>query len=219
MICIMCALDVEYNNIKKYFNICKEIKKDEFCQIAECNNKQVIIVKSGIGKSLAYKYSKYIIEKYGHKTLFLSAGIAGAIAPELNIGDVVISNIIVDCIKSEIVNEYSFNKNIIGYFSGLKNGSNINLHIGKVICNDEIINNNHIKQNLYTKSQALCVEMESTGVAQNCSEGNIPFAAFKIISDLADGKAVLSMLRTQHKVTDKLGLFLSKYIILLQELI
>ncbi len=204
MICIMCALDIEYSNIKRYFNIDKEFALDENCQISECNSGKFIIVKSGVGKELAGSYTVYVINKYSNISHILSTGIAGALAPNLNIGDIVIGDTILDYANSDIIKEYTYITDNNLYIKVSKSISST-LHVGKILSSDILLNNSIVKERLYNNYNVLCVEMESAGVVSECIKNNILFTPVKIISDLADDRAIISMVRVQSKITDSLG--------------
>lgn len=218
MLCIISALDIEYDNIRKYFRVDYEYRKSSDCVISECNNREIIIVKAGVGKISASKSSKYIISKYKNISHIISTGIAGALSSDLKIGDIILGHTIIDYrqgnstnviksiynLKCDLVNKMeSEQKNIY-----LKD-NDINLFMGKIISSDIIINNENIKQELYLKYDGCCVEMESAGVIKESNKAGIPFWVIKVISDFANENAVISIFKNQYELTDKLGKLLS----------
>ena len=200
---IICALDIEYRGIIKHFTVEYENILNDAWEYACCNNGRLLIVKSGIGKEAARQCTEYIINELNPSSI-ISAGIAGAISLELNIGDIVISNEIIDYRENQTPIEISAQSIFIP--SRLQES----LYTRKMICVDDIVNDSSKKKKLFDEYGALCVEMESAGIIKECNKHNIPFAAVKIINDHADGRAIISMMKAQQKVTDKLGQFLSE---------
>lgn len=198
-------MDIEYSNIKKYFRINIEYKVDGCCEISECNNGRLLIVKSGIGKELAGRYTEYVIKKYKDITNIFSVGIAGAISSNIEIGDVVISDNIIDYSQNHVLNEYQSQHNKQFDRADMYKCNNRNIHIVKILSNDILINDKKCKNVLYSEYGALCVEIESAGVIVECNRFSIPFTAIKTINDYADEKAVITLMRRQAKVADDLG--------------
>lgn len=205
--CIVCALDIEFIHIKKYFDVNAEYRVEKDCEIAECNKGKLIIIKSGIGKLLAGKYTEYAIKKYKDIRHIYSTGIAGAISPDLKIGDIVIGNEVIDYAGSENISKYMLEGDSETEIELLDERG---IYRGKILSSDIIINDNSIRNAIYNCYGALCVEMESAGVFHKCVEYKIPFTAIKIISDNADGKAIISMLRAQKRVMDQLGAYIKR---------
>ena len=202
--CIFCALDIEFQNIVKHYNVDYRMQIGDKWQVAHCDKGKYLIVKSDIGKRSAEQCAEFIISRYREISFVVSAGLAGAISPVLEIGDIVIGNKIIDYSEDKRPQELTpINKKLVAI-----QGESV--HIGKVICNDGIINDKVKKKALFEEHGALCVEMESAGVIMVCNKSNIPFAAVKVVSDHADGRAMISMMRTQHHVTETLGQFLTQ---------
>lgn len=216
MIALLCAVDFEYENAKKYFNIYKIKKIDEF-EIAECEF-NIIIVLCGMGKKNASECAKKILSTYINIKLVISAGTAGSIGVA-EIGDIVISTEVVNycnetnCAETITQGDYNLIKKLITYSYELKDyfykRQKIHIHTGKVLCSDELIQNKDISNHLNKKYHAQCVEMESSGVMSVCLEYKIPFVSIKIISDHADQFAFIYLCRGEERLTNLLGTVLS----------
>lgn len=210
ILCIICAMDLEYKYIFYHYKIEKEFKINDFL-IAESENRMLVLVKSGIGKSSAAICTHIILKMYPEITCVLSVGIAGALDPVLLVGDIVVSERIIDYSKERQVVVYQTTNDIEHYFDLSER-----VHIGTVISSDNLVQEAYEKQWLYTELSGTCVEMESAAMGRICQKKKIPFSAIKVISDYADKEALRTMIRTQISVSKELGFFIysliTKYI-------
>ncbi len=109
----------------------------------------------------------------------LSFGVAGALSPELSVGDVVLATGVIDASGNEIPTAESWCKRVSAVLSeheeivwqGLIYGSDdaIGLPSGKADC--------------HQKTGALCVDMETHRMARVAAEAQTPFLAIRVISD------------------------------------
>lgn len=169
--------------------------------IAECESGRLLLAKSGIGKYSAYNCTLEVLNRYRNIRAVFSVGIAGALSPDLKIGDIVVGNCIIDYRKGQPVEEKHSQWNAKVFFSD-------NIRYGKIISSDSVLTNRSKKQSLFLDTNGLCVEMESAGVIKACERNEIQFCGIKIISDLAEKRAVVEMLRSQMDVTVSLGKFI-----------
>lgn len=100
ILCIICAMELE-----------KEYELNHFF-IAESENRMLVLAKSGIGKSSAAICTQMILKRYPKITYMLSVGIAGAIDPVLRIGDIVVSDRIIDYSKERKAIVYQITNDI-----------------------------------------------------------------------------------------------------------
>lgn len=90
MLGIMGAMHEELDRIVSMIESVKEEKVgNKLVYLGTLNHKQVAVVFSGWGKVAAATTSTMLIERYNIKSLIFT-GVAGAISPLLNIGDIVI---------------------------------------------------------------------------------------------------------------------------------
>ena len=89
---IIAAMQEELDEIIK---IMTDTKKETIYEIeflhGKIQNKEVIAVKSGIGKVNAGRTTQILIDKYNVDNV-INVGSAGALNPEINIGDIVIGD-------------------------------------------------------------------------------------------------------------------------------
>ena len=233
MKCIICALDTEYESVKAFFNSVKETCIDDTFSICECESNDIILVKSGIGKALAYKHTEYIFNNYKDVETVYSVGIAGAMSDDINIGDIVVADVVLNLNINDCVNECTASDiidsccNKVDCISSLNDDLSITEYnvndskdlfkiindnyedgkvvLGKVLSTDFIVSNLDLRNKLYDKTASICVEMESGGIAEICSKKNKKFFAIKIISDFADDNALNSMLKRQIALMRNMG--------------
>ncbi len=121
-------------------------------------------------------------------TAILSCGLAGALAPELKAGDIVLGELFPGEGRGPVASGP-----ILG--PGLRRGTDIvgslgqllpKAHIGDVTVSDTIIASIAEKRALYAKTGALAVDMESHIAARVAARHNLPFAIIRVISDSAN---------------------------------
>lgn len=167
--------------------------------------KQVVVCKSGVGKVNAAVCTQILIDLYKVDGIIFT-GVAGALHPELNIGDIVIST---DCMQHDIdVTALGFARGIIPYQEKsvyeadptlvyvARNSSreSIDGHTmeGRILSGDQFIASRELVVKLYEEMGGYCTEMEGAAVAQVCSMNNVPFVIIRSISDKADGSAQIN---------------------------
>lgn len=166
------------------------------------HGKQVVVCKSGVGKVNAAVTTQILIDSFGvSKVLF--TGVAGALHPELNIGDIVISS---SCMQHDMdVTPLGFARGVIPYQEvsdfpadqhlielaeeACKEQAAGHFIIGKVLSGDQFIASRETVQTLYEELGGACAEMEGSAVAQVCYMNSVPYVVIRSMSDKADGSA------------------------------
>ena len=166
------------------------------------HGKSVVVCKSGVGKVNAAMTTQILIDQFGaSKVLF--TGVAGALHPDLDIGDIVIST---ECIQHDMdVSALGYARGIIPYqeistftadeqLVALAGEACREISIGKyllgrVLSGDQFIANRDTVALLHNEMGGVCVEMEGAAVAQVCFMNNIAFVIIRSMSDKADGSA------------------------------
>lgn len=199
---IICAMDIEYTNIVRFMQIDSKSNINGNWTVAECNGGNCIVAKADVGKKAAGMCVGYVLDHYKGISCIISAGMAGALSPDMNIGDIVLSRLIIDYPANLAYEEITENP----LFDKLKDKD---CKLGAILCSNDVINDKCLKNKLYNDHKALCVEMESTGIIKECKAFNIPFVAVKIISDNADEMTLKTFFRHQQQVAERLGIFLT----------
>lgn len=166
------------------------------------HGKQVVICKCGVGKVNAAVCTQLLIDRFG-VTEIIFTGVAGALHPELSIGDIVISS---HCMQHDMdVTPLGFAKGVIPFapdsvfsadprlqelaFRAAEELYPGHIRIGKVLSGDQFVADREKVRELHQDMQGDCVEMEGSAVAQVCHLNQIPFVILRSMSDKADGSA------------------------------
>lgn len=186
-------------------NIMEEKKQKKIYNIifneGKIENKKVIVVQSGIGKVNAARTTQILIDKFNIKKI-INVGSAGALNPKLNIGDIVIANKLVQ--HDFDITAFNHKK---GYITGVgenikcdndlvKKIQNIANNIkkekykiitGTIASGDIFCTEIEMKNKIYEKFNAECIEMEGAAIGQVSYLDNIPFIVIRSISDSPNG--------------------------------
>ncbi|MEC0243572.1 5'-methylthioadenosine/adenosylhomocysteine nucleosidase [Paenibacillus dokdonensis] len=165
-------------------------------------HQDIVVCKSGVGKVNAAVTTQILIDSLGvSKVLF--TGVAGAVHPELNIGDIVISS---ECLQHDMdVTALGFERGVIPYQEvsvfqadpalvalaekACGELGEVNCRVGRVLSGDQFIASVEQVNWFYEHLQGACVEMEGASVAQVCYMNRVPFVIIRSMSDKADGSA------------------------------
>ena len=124
---------------------------------------EMVIICGGIGLEAARRAAEAVISLY-HPTQLLSVGFAGALTPELRVGDVIEASVVIDARDGSraFVEGVDSQNSLVTYMSvaGVQQ-----------------------KKNLGHAFDAKAVDMEAAAVAAAAVAHGLPFAATKVISD------------------------------------
>lgn len=167
----------------------------------EWKGRSLIVMKSGVGKVNAAMATQYLISHFPLRAV-ISQGVAGAVHPQLNIGDIVLGD---SHIQHDLnVTALGFEKGEIPYstvhdFPGdpilLKKAKQaceklgFSYMAGRIISGDQFISDPEIIRELSREFSAHAVDMEIAAIAQVCHINQMPFLSAKAISDRADRMA------------------------------
>lgn len=197
-IAIMGAMPEE---IEPLLSHVQNIRKTEYAANiyyeAEYKGKEVVIAYSKIGKVFAALTAAMLIEKFGCDRL-LFTGVAGAIDPDLEIGDLIIANGLCqhDLDITAFGHPYGYVPEgevciatdpylrkvarVVAAEKGLP------LKQGVIATGDQFIANNKRKSWIAEIFDAHAIEMEGASVAVVCNALQVPFFILRAISDSAD---------------------------------
>lgn len=166
------------------------------------HNQRIVLCKSGVGKVNAAVTTQILIDTYGVDCIIFT-GVAGAVHPDLNVGDIVIS--------SELM-QHDMDVTALGFPRGTIPYEEVSLfvsderlkqaaldasnelfpgqvQVGRVLSGDQFIASRDTVAKLYSELQGTCTEMEGAAVAQVCAMNSIPQVVIRSMSDKADGSA------------------------------
>lgn len=199
---IIVAMQEELDEI---LNIMHEVEQKKVYNVdfIEGNIEQnhVILVKSGVGKVNAARITQILIDKLDVKFI-VNVGSAGGLNPKLNIGDIVIAEKVIQ--HDFDITAFNHNK---GYITGVGdyihcdkglveklnnicynlNDKEYKIITGIIASGDIFCTNVKMKDKIYSKFNAECVEMEGAAIAQVCYLDKVPFVVIRSISDSPNG--------------------------------
>ena len=201
---IIGAMDEEIRFLRNEMKI-KEIKTiaDMDFYIGIIENKEVVLVRCGIGKVNAAICTQILISVFDIKTI-INIGVAGAIKDTLNILDIVVST---------DVQQHDFDVTGFGYRLGeiprmrksvfpadenlIQKALDASNEVltdnkvvkGRIVSGDIFVSDVKLKQNILENFGGYCTEMEGAAIGHTCYVNNIPFVVVRVISDKADGSA------------------------------
>jgi len=166
------------------------------------NGKSIILCKSGVGKINAAVCTQILIDDFNIKQVVFT-GVAGALHPELEIGDIVVSTAAM---------QHDIDASALGFIRGTipfadksvfeadKNLVELALKAseeliegkaitGLILSGDQFISAGLAAKELHELFGGYCTEMEGAAVAQVCHMNEIPFVIVRSMSDKADGSA------------------------------
>ena len=197
---IIFAMKEELDALKKLINIEKIEKIYELTFFyGIIDNKTCIFVESGIGKVNAARTTQILIDKIGVDYIF-NIGVAGGISNDLQVGDIVIGEKIVqhDFDITAFNHKKGYIPNVGVYIESDKMLINIASNVitegvkGVIATGDIFCSENNMAKKINDKFGALCVEMEGASIAQVCYLCNIPFIIIRSISDVPNNNNVVT---------------------------
>lgn len=204
MLGIIGAMDEEVAKLKEHMTDVEVTTKAsmDFYK-GKLNDKEVVVVRSGIGKVNAAICTQILVDDF-HISAVINTGIAGSLRAEINIGDIVLST---DAL------EHDMEATAFGYPVGqiprmdtlafeadkklielakeccAKVNPDIQTFTGRVVSGDQFIANKEKKEWLIENFAGYCTEMEGAAIAHCAYLNNIPFLVIRAISDKADDSA------------------------------
>lgn len=197
------AMEEEIKHLFGITSVEKTVQKAGMVFSYGClENRPIVIVRSGIGKVNAALCAQILIETFQVKRIVF-IGVAGAILPQLKIGDLVISS---DSMYHDVdVTAFGYPRGQLPRFNvhsfpadpelisfAKKSAATIedcNVFVGRVLTGDRFISAVKAAEFLAVELGGICTEMEGAGVGQACYLYNIPYVLIRSISDRADGVA------------------------------
>lgn len=167
--------------------------------------KEVVVVRSGIGKVNAGICAQILVDLFGVDTL-INTGVAGSLDAAIDIGDMVIST---DAVQHDMdtsifgdkvgqiprLDTYSFpaDAKLVEEAKLANEEANPDIHTftGRVVSGDQFIAGNEKKDYLVQTFDGKCAEMEGAAIAQAAYLNHIPYVIIRAISDKADNSAVM----------------------------
>lgn len=172
---------------------------DKTFYIGSINKKEVVIVKSNVGKVNSARSAQMLIDNFDIR-IVINIGTSGSVDNNLNIGDVVVADRLYQYDfdvtafgrklgEIENIGECIYtNKNILNKISK-------DLIVGGIASGDKFITRMEDKTFIRDKFNVVCIEMEGASIAQVCYLSNIPFLVIRSVTDKLDGTSEVDFVK------------------------
>ena len=196
----------EQEEFEAILNIAKVEERKEIYELnfvkCKIKDKICVLVKSGVGKVNAARATQILIDNF-KPDYIVNVGVAGGLNPMLSIGDIVIGETLV---------QHDFDITAFGHAKGYIPGVGEKIYADDYLVKkiEEAIGNQEekvykyekgviasgdifctaipMRDKIYVKFNAECVEMEGAAIGQVCSLCNVPFVVIRSISDTPNGE-------------------------------
>lgn len=200
---IVGAMDVEVAIIREAMKdaVKTEVAGMEFYS-GSIAGREVILVKCGIGKINAALCVQILADRF-HVEAVINEGIAGALDPDLEIGDFVVSKTAIQhdvdlrifgyplgMLGSNAPREWTADARLgekIYDYLGNRPDATWKVKYGTIVSGDQFIADDEKKAFLIKEFSGTCAEMEGAAIAHAATLNKIPFVILRAISDKADG--------------------------------
>lgn len=206
MIGIIGAMEEEVAALKEAMEIEETVEQAAmtFCKGTLCG-KEVVVVRSGIGKVNAGICAQILVDRFQADTL-INTGIAGSLDARIDIGDMVIST---DAVHHDM--DASIFGDPVGQVPRMdtlffpadeelvqkaleaneKANPDIHTYTGRIASGDQFIASKEVKDKIVENFHPMCVEMEGAGIAHAAYLNKVSYVIIRAISDKADNSATM----------------------------
>ena len=204
MIGIIGAMEEEVASLKQAMEVKETVERAAmtFVKGTLCG-KDVVIVRSGIGKVNAGICAQILVDIFGVDTL-INTGVAGSLDAQIDIGDIVIST---DAVQHDMdvsalgdpvgqiprLDTFAFeaDKKLVELAKQVNEEVNpdIKTFTGRVVSGDQFISGEEKKDYLVNTFAGMCAEMEGAAIAQAAYLNKVSYVIIRAISDKADNSA------------------------------
>lgn len=163
--------------------------------------REVLLARTGVGKVNAALATAALVQAGATSVMF--SGVAGGIAPEVRIGDIVVST---DCVQhdvdvtalgrepGELLGEpvsWSSDESLRdkAFAAATSVAGEGTVQLGRVASGDQFIASEAAVARLREQFAPACAEMEGAAMAQACVRLGVPWVVVRCISDEADSTA------------------------------
>jgi adenosylhomocysteine nucleosidase len=205
-IAIIGAMEEEVHILRDKIEISDTITiaNSEFT-IGRLEDKEVVLLKSGIGKVNAAIGTTILLEKF-NPDLVINTGSAGGYDADLNVGDLVVSSEVRhhDVDVTAFGYEYGQVPGLPAAFIGDEKFADLTVNVankvldqqvkkGLIVTGDSFMNDPVRVDFVRGKfDNLIAVEMEAAAIAQVCHQFNIPFVVIRALSDIAGKESDVS---------------------------
>ncbi len=203
---IIGAMEEEVEALKKAMSIEETTvyASLQFCK-GKLEGKNVVVVRSGIGKVNAALCAQILVDKFDIDIL-INTGIAGSLDAAIDIGDMVISTDLVEHDMDATIfgdplgqvprmDTFAFPADATLVEKAIEANQEANPDIrtfsGRIVSGDQFVSSSAVKERLVENFGAKCTEMEGAAIAHVAYLNKVSCVIIRAISDKADNSATM----------------------------
>lgn len=190
------------------------------------NSTEVVLVEAGIGKVNAARTTQILIDNFNIDAI-INVGSAGSSSDELDIGDIVIGNRIVqhDFDITAFGHPKGFISNVGQYVESdstliekmeqtisKMQDNEFKIKIGIIASGDIFCTEPKMKEKIRSKFNADAIEMEGASIAQVCKLDNVPFLIIRSISDKPNGNNHITFEQFLEKASKRCAKIIEEFL-------
>jgi 5'-methylthioadenosine/S-adenosylhomocysteine nucleosidase len=197
------ALDAEVETFAEHLDSIREVEWRGYRFIeGRIRGLSVVVSRSGVGKSLAAMLTQHLIDRYAPSAIIFT-GVAGALNPDLEIGDTVIAE---TCMQHDMdARALGFQRGEVPYTpyrvltcdpelvarAAMCTPTSGTVRLGHILTGDVFIVTSKDESYRYLREElgGDAVEMEGASVGLVATVNEVPFIVIRTISDKADASA------------------------------
>ena len=224
---IIAAMQEEMQEIEK---IMKEKETKKIYELnfinGKINNTEVVLVEASVGKVNAARTTQILIDNFKVDAI-INVGSAASANDELDIGDIVIGNKIVQHDfditafghpKGYISNVGQYMESDNSLIEKMKHtilnmqDNDFKIKIGTIATGDIFCTELKMKEKIRNKFEADAIEMEGAAIAQVCKLDNIPFLVIRSISDKPNGNNNVTFDEFLEKASKRCAIIIKNFL-------
>lgn len=225
---IIAAMQEEMQEIEKIMEEKQNQKIYELNFITgKINSTEVVLVEAGIGKVNAARTTQILIDNFNIDAI-INLGSAGSANDELDIGDIVIGNRIIqhDFDITAFGHPKGFISNVGQYVESdstliekmkqtisKMQANEFKIKIGAIASGDIFCTELKMKEKIRSKFNADAIEMEGAAIAQVCKLDNIPFLIIRSISDKPNGNNHITFEQFLKKASKRCAKIIKEFLV------
>lgn len=195
---IIGAMEKEITKLFSLFNL-EKIDNKFFIYKATIDNKELYVMKCGVGKVNSALMTQYLIDTY-KVDVIINTGCAGSLTDKVKVLDTIIGEYVTyhDFSPIRVMEDYVPEKGKIKIDTKLLDLTRnffdekaISYHIGAIASGDCFVTSSKMRDDIYNRTNCLAVDMESMSIGQVAKLNNVPFLIIRTISDFSDGEVEL----------------------------
>ena len=187
MIALLGALKEEVTHLRRQMSL-EQVLSESACHVyrGKYRRRDILLAQTGIGKERAEMAARFVLERYPVTTL-VSFGFAGALAEELEAGDVVICSTL-HCAQGTAQEatkpiSYCSDDRLLSLAIQALESTAVKFYCGSGVTAPQLVLNPEEKGELGETFGAYVVDMESYWIARIASDRQIPLVVVRSVSD------------------------------------